>query len=507
MGQALEWHATHETDRTAMVFEDQSWTYGTLWNRSCRLATALHDRGLKPRDRIAILATNRPEYVEAYLAIALLGAAAVPMNFRYTPGEVDYVLGQSGARALITMPELLDPIQQLLATSFPEVQENLFVIGGGNGAGLDYEELLSEGRASVPDVVADPENCFFQGYTAGTTGFPKGCVNPHKGFVDFFKRTATQYRLTEEDRELVAAPLFHEAPTLFTLTQIFLGGMVVVTDDPSPTNLFRVIEKHRTTWTFLVPTMWQGLVDAASDSGDVRSMRVLVSAGQPLLTKTKEGLMEVFPDAGLNEFYGGTEVGIVTNLGPEDQRRKVRSVGRPVFGYHVRLLQEGVEVPDGETGEIYIRGPILLREYFENPEATAKAFREDWISLGDMGRFDEEGYLYIVDRKNDMIITGGENVFPNEIEATVHEHPSVDGAVVVGVPDERWGEAIKLVVVPGNPATFDPDELMDFCRQRLAAYKCPKSIDVVDELPMSSFGKILRREVRAHYWENSEVQV
>jgi acyl-CoA synthetase (AMP-forming)/AMP-acid ligase II len=235
----------------------------------------------------------------------------------------------------------------------------------------------------------------------------------------------------------MAAPLFHEAPALFTLLQIFRGGTVVVTNDSSPSNAFRMIDRNRATWAFMVPTMWASFVTSPDiDDFDLGSMRQLISGGSPLLTHTKEALIKRLPRAELNEFYGGTEVGLVTNLGPADQMRKLRSVGRPIVGMYVELRDEdGKIVPQGEIGEIHIRGATLIREYFKNPEATASARSGSFFTLGDMGRFDEEGYLFIVDRKKDMIISGGENIFPNDIEDVLYKHPAVQMAAIVGAPD------------------------------------------------------------------------
>ena len=351
--------------------------------------------------------------------------------------------------------------------------------------------------------------CYFQGYTSGTTGFPKGCVNPHREFADCLRRIATIYKVTEDDRELVAAPLFHEAPALFALLQIFRGGAVIVTNDVSPANVFATIDREAATWTFMVPTMWASMV-SSEEMGrfDLASLRLLLSGGSPLLTHTKEALLQRFPKAGLNEFYGATEVGLVTNLRPEDQRRKVRSVGQPVIGMFIEIRDEnGNVVPNGEVGEIHIGGATIIREYFNNPAATAEARRGSFFTLGDMGRFDEEGYLYIVDRKKDMIISGGENIFPNDIEEVLYRHAAVEMAAVVGAPDPKWGEIVVAAVTLKPGSSVGEAELIAHCKTFLSSFKVPKRIDFRDQMPMSSFGKILRRDVRKSYWEHLEVKV
>jgi acyl-CoA synthetase (AMP-forming)/AMP-acid ligase II len=269
-----------------------------------------------------------------------------------------------------------------------------------------------------------------------------------------------------------------------------------------------MIDRTKATWTFMVPTMWASMVSSEEiDRFDLGSLRLLLSGGSPLLTHTKEAILRRFPKAGLNEFYGGTEVGLVTNLSPENQRRKVRSVGRPVIGMFVELRDVLGNVVHGQVGEIHIGGATIIREYFNNPEATAEARRGSFFTLGDMGRLDEEGYLYIVDRKKDMIISGGENIFPNDIEEILYRHPAVEMAAVVGAPDPKWGEIVVAAVTLKPGISADQDELIAHCKAYLSSFKIPKRIDFRDEMPMSSFGKILRRDVRKSYWEHREVKV
>jgi acyl-CoA synthetase (AMP-forming)/AMP-acid ligase II len=509
IGDALHWHATYMPNKTAIVSSAGTETYAQLWSRVCRLSSALAEIGLAPGDRIALLMQNSSRYLEIYQAAALMGAAVVPLNFRFAASEIEYVVNHSGARALF-FDDSFAQTAQSLRTRLPTVGGRYVVTdGAGNHTTHSYETLVGSGRLAPPATPADLSACYFQGYTSGTTGFPKGCVNPHREFADCLRRIATIYGITENDRELVVAPLFHEAPALFALLQIFRGGTVIVTSDTSPANVFEKIDQTRATWTFMVPTMWASMVAGEEmDRFDLGSLRLLLSGGSPLLTHTKDAILQRFPKAGLNEFYGGTEVGLVTNLPPEDQRRKVRSVGRPVIGMFVELRDEqGNVVPQGEVGEIHIGGATIIREYFSNPQATAAARRGGFFTLGDMGRFDEEGYLYIVDRKKDMIISGGENIFPNDIEEILYRHPAVEMAAVVGAPDPKWGEIVVAAVKLKPGSSVDQAELIAHCKTYLSSFKVPKRIDFRDQMPMSSFGKILRRDVRKFYWEHQEVKV
>ncbi len=515
IGHALEWHAHFTPNKLAVVEANASsaapvaiLNYREFWTRVCSLANGMVSMGMNPGDRIAILMVNSARYVEVYHAIALIGCAVVPLNFRFVAAEIEYVVNHSKSKALF-LDAAFEPVVRGLQGRLPSLGANFIATDAPAPGCVGYEELLARSPATPPNVDVDRDECYFQGYTAGTTGFPKGCVNLHGGFVDFFKRVALYYGIGADGVELVPAPLFHEAPTLFSMLQIFRGGTLVVTRETQPAAILKLIENFRITWSFMVPTMWDSIVNSEEVRGaDVGSMRLLVSAGAPLLTHTKNGLLEYFPGASLNEFYGGTEVGIVTNLRGEDQRRKVRSVGTPIPGFTVKLVNEdGKDVAQGEVGEIYVRGPILIREYFMNPEATASARHGEWFSLGDMGRFDEEGYLYIVDRKKDMIITGGETVSPAEIEAILYQHPAVAMTAVVGIPDPKWGEIIYAAVVLKKGKSVSDDALAAHCAQHLARFKVPKKFAFVDQLPTSSFGKILRREVRRPFWEGQGAAV
>ena len=513
IGDALRWHATYTPEKTAVVSPQGRTSYAGLWSRSIRLADALSRLGVTTGERIAVMLPNGTPYIELYHAAALLGAAIVPLNFRFVPDEVEYIVSHSGARVLVYDGAASGTINQVrgrLDSSLRYVTIQCKQ-AEDSASTFDYDELIDASQCREwPSEMADPGACYFQGYTSGTTGFPKGCVNPHREFADCLRRLRIVYGITPDDVELVAAPLFHEAPALFALTQTMCGGTLVVTPDSSPATLFSLIQEHRATWAFMVPTMWATLVKAPElERADCSSLRILISGGSPLQTHTKEALIEKIPSAGLNEFYGATEVGLVTNLGPEDQRRKVRSVGRPVVGMYVELRDEsGRPVQQGEVGEIHVGGSTLIREYYKNPEATARA-RSDrgFFTLGDMGRFDDEGYLYIVDRKKDMIICGGENIFPNDIEDVLYQHPAVQMVAVVGAPDDRWGEVVVAAVVLNPGAKASEEELIEHCRARLSPFKVPKKIDFLDSLPLSAFGKILRRDVRQTYWAGREVQV
>ncbi len=505
---SLRWSAGYRPRNVATISAGGTFTYGQLWARVLRLAGSLQTQGLRAGDRIALLMQNGHRYLELYHTAALLRAAIVPLNYRCIGTEIEYIVNHSGADTLVFDPNYAELIARL-RSGIPSVKR--FICAGGEPAdSVSYESLVEAGVES--DVISgDLSATLFQGYTSGTTGAPKGCVVRHEEFGDCLHNVATLYGIDALDIELVVAPLFHEAPAIFALAQHMRGGSVVVSADSTPADICEQIERHRVTWAFMVPTMWASLVRSTDiEQADLSSLRILLSGGSPLLTQTKELLLDKLPGAGLHEFYGGTELGLVTNLEPRDQRRKVRSVGRPVPGRLVELRDEaGRPVAQGGVGEIYVSGDILLKEYFNNPDATAAARGLDgFLTLGDMGRFDDEGYLYIVDRKKDMIISGGENIFPNDIEDILYRHPAVQMAAVIGAPDSNWGEIVVAAVKLKEDSVVSEQDLIAHCKGWLSSFKVPKKIDFYQELPMSSFGKVLRREVRRRYWTAaSEIKV
>ncbi len=507
MRDSIRWCAAVHSEKIAIVDGSRRVTYRELYRRVNRLGNALLGMGLKEGDRCSILLSNCAEYIEIYLALASTGISAVPLNFRLVGSELEYIINNSDSKALILGSQFLGEVNGIVDKLGQISSDRIILVGGKGLSGMcDYEEVLAQSSDQQIDLDIDLSGCFFQGYTAGTTGLPKGCVNSHAGFVEHHKRMLIIMRVNTNDIQLVPAPLFHEAPTLFALMQIFVGGTLVVTGNPIPEEILSLIQQERVTHVFMVPTMYQTLVEFPDrHSYDVSSVQSVICGGAPMLKEIKSSVIEYFENAGLNEFYGATEMGLVANLYPHEQNDRPRSVGKPVPGWKVKLLDgNGQEVPVGSAGEIYMKGPRLLKEYYKLPEVTAAATRGDYFTLNDVGKFDDQGYLYIVDRVNDMIISGGENIYPIEIEEVIAQHSAVRQVVVIGIPDKKWGQAIKAVVVLVEGQTASDEEIRQFCEGKLAMYKIPKSVDFRDCLPLSTFGKILKREVRDEYWKDSE---
>jgi len=496
-------------NKTAVIFEERSYSFAQFNARVNRLANGLLGMGFKRGDHIAVMLGNCSEILEVMFAVAKNGMIAVPVSFRFVAAEVEYAVNQSDSQAFIVGEEFLD----IVASARPRLKavSRFVAIASKPVQGMDdYEQLLARSSDAEPEVRVCETDPWYIGYTSGTTGFPKGAIASHRARTLPALFVALEYGLRDTDVELMTMPLFHGNGIMFSLCGLILGNTVFIMRRFDAEGVLRAAHEHGVSYGSLVPTMYSMILNLPEETKakyNVGSMRVLISSSAPLLTKTKEEILAFFPNAELNEFYGSTEAAPVTNLKHRDQMRKIRSVGQATFGCKVKLLDaEGSEVAAGEVGELYCFSHAF-EEYYKMPQATADAFRGDWVSVGDMARMDEEGYFYIVDRKKDMIISGGENVYPTEIEEVLSHHPGVRELAVIGVPDEKWGEAVHAVIVPREGSGITVADIMAYCQGRLAGYKRPRSVEFVDSLPKNPTGKILRRVIREKHWVGHEVKI
>jgi fatty-acyl-CoA synthase len=508
--------ARRRPDTPALIFEGRALTFGELQDRVRRLAAALAARGVAHGDRVAILMVNRPEFVETFLACQTIGACAVPVNFRLTAAEVCYVLDNAGARTLVCDGELLTT-----AGAVSRGVSQRIAVGSGTPAFVavgseppaaaavapgfeDYEAVIAGGDGPPPAADPDDEDLAFLMYTSGTTGRPKGAMLSHQNLFCNTLNWIQELRATAADVWLSGLPLFHIGGLNGILPFLSLGSTTVI--EPSTGfNAGRSIDllvTHAATMCFFVPTQWREICEHP----DVERLR-----GGPLRTamwgasgaprETLELMSRRLPGIDIVSAFGQTEMSSNTTMlrGP-DAIRKLGSVGRPMVNVEVRVVDEhGADVTTGEVGEIVYRGPTVMQGYFDAPQATADAFAGGWFHSGDLVRQDDEGYLYVVDRKKDMIISGGENVYPAEVERVLLEHTAVAEAAVVGIDHPRWVETPLAVVVlrPGAGATAET--LIAHCAQHLAGYKKPTAIRFVDALPRNAAGKVLKRELRRAY--------
>ncbi|MBW8795275.1 MAG: long-chain fatty acid--CoA ligase [Streptomyces sp.] len=482
--------------RTALVSGEEKTDYRTLYTRTTRLAHALRARGIRRGDRIAYLGPNHPAYLETLFAAGTLGAVFVPLNTRLAAPEIAYQLADSGAKALLYGPSHAGLVAGLPGTS--DVRTYVEV-------GPEYEELLAAAADDpVDEPVAPDDTCIIM-YTSGTTGRPKGAMLTHANLTWNAFNVLVDTDLIADERALVSAPLFHTAGlNMLTLPVLLKGGTCVLVEAFDAGTTLDLIERHRITFMFGVPTMFEQVARHPRwPAADLSSLRILTCGGSPVPTP----LIAAYQARDLTflQGYGMTEASPGTLfLDAEHAISKAGSAGVPHFFSDVRVLRPDLTPVDvGEPGEVMVRGPHVMPGYWGLPEETAASFADGWFRSGDAARVDEDGYVFVVDRLKDMIISGGENVYPAEIEDLLLAHPGIAECAVIGVPDEKWGEVPRAVVVPREGADLDPDEVLASLSGRLAKYKLPKSVVLADELPRTASGKLLKSRVRKRYGTDS----
>jgi acyl-CoA synthetase (AMP-forming)/AMP-acid ligase II len=505
LGQMLKVNAKRFPNTIALQDSERAFTYPETNRRVNKLAHSLVSLGLDKGDKVAVLLENSIEIVEVYLATAKTGLVIVPINFRLVGPEVEYIVNNSDAQALIVHDEFtptVDAIKPDLKNIGPD---NYLVVGERREGYRRFEEFVQEAPESEPETKVAPEDAWILIYTSGTTGQPKGVVRSHESHIAFYLINAVDFGFNEHDVCLNIMPLCHINSTFFTFTFTYIGGTAYIHSARSfrPEEILEIIERERITFISLIPTHYSLILNVSEEARrrDVSSIRKLLCSSAPVRKEMKLAIMEFFPGVQLYEAYGSTEAGIVTILKPEGQMRKLGSIGVESLGTDfVKILDErGNEVGVGEVGELYSRGPMLFDEYYKLPEKTTASFKGEWFSAGDMARRDEDGFYEIIDRKDNLIITGGEHVYPSEVEKVIGSHPAVFDVAIVGLPHEKWGEAVTAFVVPKDldrPPT--EEEIIAFCRDRVAGYKRPKAVYFISpqEMPRTGSGKILHRALR-----------
>jgi acyl-CoA synthetase (AMP-forming)/AMP-acid ligase II len=503
-------------DQEIIVFEGTRLTYGEVLERVRRLASSLRELGIKPGDRVAALQTNCHQFIEAYYATATLGATFVPLNYRAKPPEIEYMVTAADVKALFVGERYSELIRQL-QPKFSSVQHYI-AIDAPQPEMLSYETLVAQGSPDIEDAEVDESDVSILMYTSGTTSLPKGVMLTYGDFTNYVVGTVEMADGTPRGISLLCAPLYHIAGTANIMTALWAGRKLVVLRQFEPRAWLAAVQDEKVTHAFVVPTMLKQLIDHPEFARfDLSSLENLSYGGAPMPFPVIRRAIELFPKTtGFVNAFGQTETtSTLTVLGPEDHRldgppetvernlKRLTSVGKPLPDVEVRVLDDdNHELPVNEIGEVVIRTPRVMKGYAGQESATAALLdAEGWLHTRDMGYIDEDGYIYLVGRKDDIIIRGGENIAPAEIEAVLHAHPAVDEAAVIGVPDEQWGQRIAAFVAlrPGQTATAE--ELAEFCRQRLASFKKPEEIRFVDALPKNPLGKILKKELRAQFAE------
>lgn len=505
LGGSLKRNALVYRDKPAIVEpEGRTLTHGQLADRVFRLANAFLSAGLSKSTNVAIIARNSAAYLETYFACGVIGACVVPINFHLGKLDVERRLAHSESRAIIIDLEFLPLLDNLPAGLVDALQGRIYLLGdskhGSSASPIRIEAAISGAPTTPPEISVHPEDPLYIGYTSGTTGPPKGAVISHRAIVVGFLYKALECALDESDVNYDPGPFWHSAPRDFASLAVYLGGTAIVTRNFEPREYMRVVDQYRVTNSFLVPTMLQMLSDTPMEPDqDLSSLRLFISAGSPLPTSVKERIIGRFGPI-LFESYGATETRMITSIKADELRKLKRCVGRATRDVEICVVDpNGAAVENGTVGEIFVKGPGLFTGYFNDPEQTRLSHRGAWFSLGDMGRMDDDGYLYLVDRKQDMIISGGENIFPNDIEEVVAAHPGVKEVTVIGTPHRVWGEQVTAIVVPKSDAPVNVESVLEFAAARLPSYMKPRRVEFIDELPRNPTGKVLRAVLREHY--------
>ncbi|HKV86657.1 MAG TPA: AMP-binding protein [Candidatus Dormibacteraeota bacterium] len=495
----LAGHAESTPDKPAVILGARSLDFATLDARANRVAHALQRLGCETDDRVSVMSFNSIETFEIGSATRRAGFVIVPINYRLRGSEIAYVMNDSGARVVIAGPDHVDAVD----AARHEVRGKVAFVAIGPHVPTGWSSFAELTGGAPAARFAGPDDAGLGPsmiYTSGTTGHPKGAWRPHGVNIANVLQVISIFELGQPDVHLTCGPGYHSAVSFFTALHSLLGATVVLQPKFEAAGALEEIERHRVTTTFMAPTLLGRLVDEQErHPRDTSSLRALILGAAPCPSSLKVRAEAAFGPV-IWEFYGATETGINTVLRPEDQLRKPGSCGTAVPGQEIRLVRDdGSEAAIDEPGEFMVRNSWLA-EYYHRPDATQGSLHDGFFSVGDVAHKDAEGYYYICDRRIDMIISGGVNIYPAEIEAVLHAHPAVADAAAIGVPDDEWGESVKAIVQLRSGARVTPADLIAFCSERLAGYKKPRSVDFVEEMPRDAAGKLLKRRLREPYW-------
>lgn len=506
-------------DREFARCGNRSLTYAEADLEANRLANLILSHGLKPGDRFAYLSKNSIDYALVFFAAARTGTVPVPLNYRLAPAEWSYIINDAGSKLLFAAKELVEAVDPVR----PELKDALacYAIDAEVPDGwTDYRAAIAAQSTDRPDDLAiTGDDPIYQMYTSGTTGRPKGAVLLHRNALANLEqiRVAVDHRITREENILVCAPMYHAAGAIISLYGLHSGGGLVIHEDFIPSDVVDSLEKDRIAVTVLVPAMIQACLVMVPDVAerDYKDLKAMVYGASPIAEETLRGGMDAF-GCGFYQAFGMTETtAAVVYLNAADHQRALKdkpelllAAGRAVPGTEIRIVDEDDrEMPRGEIGEVIARGPQIMQGYWNMAEATEKALKGGWMHTGDAGIMDDEGYLYIQDRIKDMIVSGGENVYPREVENALFEHPAIADAAVFGIPGEKFGEDVMAAIVLREGESLTEEEVIAYAKTQLGGYKVPRKIQFLPELPRNASGKVLKKDLRAPYWEGQERQV
>ncbi len=512
----LDYWARERPETEFAVHGARRLTYSEALATINRLAHAFISAGLQVGDRVALLAKNSIEYALLYYAASKAGVALVPLNYRLAPPEWTYLLNDAQARLLIASQPYLTLVDGFRAEL--ETVERFLALDAARLTGWEnYDQWLADQPDTSPERHVGEDDDVYQMYSSGTTGHPKGVALTHRAVTANIGQVMLALQNRPAERSLVISPMFHAAAVPSTFSCIAQGGCLYVVEDFNPAELVRILSEERIGYAVVVPSMIQACLVAVPDVAERRydSLRLIYYGAAPIAEQTLRRAIQVF-GCDFLQSYGLTEsTQALTYLSPADHRRALiekpellLSTGRPAIGTEIRIVDESdTPLPPDVMGEIVARGPQLMQGYWNLPDETVRTLRHGWLHTGDIGSMDEEGYIYVQDRLKDMIVSGGENVYPRGVENVLYQHSAITEAAVIGVPDEHWGEAVKAVVVLRPGLTATEEEIIDFCRGKLGGFERPRSVDFIDTMPRNPSGKVLKRVLREPYWAGQRRRV
>jgi acyl-CoA synthetase (AMP-forming)/AMP-acid ligase II len=502
-------------DQEILVFEDHRLTYGQLWANIQRLANALRSLGVRRGDCVAVLQTNSHRYVEAYYAAAAIGAVFLPLNYRAKLHELEYMVTTAKTKVLIVGDRYVDAVTQL-RPKFSCVQSYVAMETPRDGL-LSLDAVLAEASPELEPPEVEDEDVTILMYTSGTTALPKAVLLTYNDFTAYVTANVELADGTPRGTSLLCVPLYHIAGATNVMTNMFTGRKLVLLRQFDAAEWLRAVEREQVTHAFLVPTMVKQLIDHPDfGTHDLSSLQNVSYGGAAMPFPVIRRAIAMFPKTvGFVNAFGQTETtSTLTVLGPEDHRldgtpeevelrlRRLKSIGRPLPDVELKVVDDdGKDLPAGHVGELWVRTPRVMKGYGADGGSTSPLQQDGWLPTRDMGWIDGDGYIFLAGRKDDMIIRGGENIAPAEVEAVIYSHPGVDEAAVIGIPDVEWGQRVAAVIVPRPGVTVTAEEIVEFCRQRLASFKKPEVIRFADVLPKNQMGKVLKKDLRAQLAE------
>lgn len=514
VGDILRNNAKNYPSKIGFIYGDNRFTWAQTDERVNKLANSLISMGLKPQDAVGLLSRNCHQWFETAFAVAKAGLKLVPINMAFVSAEIEQIANDAGIKLLIAEDTKADLAKELKSKC--KTIKNLIGIehNGPHSLENDYEKLIEKGKNEDPEVKVSKDDVFLHIYTSGTTGIPKGAMLTHHNNVNEGLCAGYEFRLLTQDIALSALPLFFIGGWGGTALPALVRGCTHVIIDFNPDLFLQTVQKEKISYTILVPTIINILLNHPDlEKYDLSSIRVIPFAGSPLPVELWKKAAKKFGNV-FQSIYGLTEVCATITVLPTEEValdgdakmvERLGSIGKAMIGSSARVVDEDmndIEPGSGEVGEIVVRGNTVMKGYWNAPEITAEGFRGGWLHTGDLARLDEDGFIYITDRQKDLIISGGKNVYPREIEEVLYRHEAVLDACVIGVPDEKWGETVKAVIVLKKGEEATGEEIIEFCKKNIASYKKPTSVDFIEALPRTASGKILKRKVRETYWKD-----